>query len=210
MPLFPDMPVPGSERAIARLNGHLSPGDTSGVLPGLEEAIRAVLRNYNPGDVGICEISDKIQLALPVPDWSSYCWTEERDDVWAATASANQAIYTVPSNERNHLVSWASHRSAGDNTFSILLVTSPAGYGSGSRIFNLMETGAGFTRLYWPNEGDGQDIASNALVANTHGPLLLEPGSILSIFPDGAGVAATTITSQILLIRTKLVRALDP
>jgi len=213
---FPDMPVPGLRATDSPANGAgppvLPPGGTSGVIRGLEATLLAMLANYNPSDVGICKIDPTISLALPVNDWGSYAWSEVFLSTWAASVSGEQLIYTVPQDERCELVTWSTRRQSGDNTIYRMRFRQPAGYWGGGLAGDteLIQTASGAVAMYWPDIAGKQTPASDVHVVYTHGHLRLEPGATLYLLADAAGVAETVWHNQIIMHRTKIVRAEVP
>jgi len=214
MPMFPDMPVPGSETTMQRPNGSgpaLPPGGTSGVLRGLEAALLDMLVNYNPGDIGICELSPQIQLTLPVdPLWSWWSWIENETVNVGAAATDTGTLFTVPQDERAQLCGWYSQRDSGDNTIDAFRILPPVGYQSGTIPVTLTYAETTALRLSWPDYGNMRVPESEVLFGLNVAPILLEPGTTLDMDLAAAGVSASVFSYVIVLKRTKLIRAMGP
>jgi len=207
VPLFPEMALPVDiSGPLAPLNGALPPGDTSGVMTGLESSLLAILRNYRPGDIGICELAEQLQLQLPLTDWATFCYVAEGDVTVLAGNSDPQLLYTVPEDTRAWLDGIRCRRTSGDNNFYQLRYIQPPGYGSGTRVAELVQISTAATEIWWP------DVASqaNIFLALPHAPALLEPGALVYCIAQGDGVSASTLNYEIVMRQTKLIRALAP
>ena len=177
-----------------------------GSLPGLDDTLRDVLRSYRAGDVGIEEVSARIQVVMDIPAGMEYGWVEDVTAAYTAGQSTAEVVFTVPGNERAYLAAWVSERLTGDNDLRGMRITYPVGYWSGTGAINLVRTTAGVTRMFWPDMGNDQAINLKVDVS----PVLLEPGTLVELEPGGAGVAASTFYSRVLLRRWKIARALPP
>lgn len=189
----------------------MDPGGTSGVFPGLETALAAVLRNYSPGDIGICEIEDKIQVAMPIPFWAEYPWYQLGDTASLSAAHSDPVvIYTVPGDRRYQLQDVSVQRLSGDNLLVDLDLIPPAmNVGGANTRMKLYKAGdSGHYNFSWPNLPGIDDtgiIDNHRLYAA--GPKLLEPGTVIDFTPSGAGVAATVFTYWISGMMVPLIRA---
>jgi len=213
MPIFPDMLLPPPGAPLGASNGGepvLPAGDTSGVLAGLERSLLAILRNYRPGDIGICEVGEKLQLSLPVPDWAM--WGSLVTGVTAeadAGASTYLQVFQVPTDERWYLEYVLVSRASGDNRSFQLRITCPSGYVDGPvDNYRLHALVTGISGYNWPDEHETLPI--DITVQRPPGGLLLEPGTILDMNTNGTGVAATTFNTTCLTRRTKIIRAMVP
>jgi len=203
--LFPDMPLPplGPDGGSPALPA----GDTSGVMPGLDSALIALLRNYRPGDIGICELADKIQLSLPVPEWAWYSAPESATSgSITGGAAATLTIYTVPGNIRCMLEGVILERATGDNNLHNLYLLQPPGYfvGNSTMVAKRLTTPGVF--MTWPDDTNAFQAADFYMA----GPILLEPGTQIQLTTAGDGVSASTFAYQIAMRHTKLVRAAPP
>jgi len=213
MPIFPEIDLSrfavdreGQPMQAAQNNMEgLPPGDPVGVMAGLNASLIALLANFSPGDLGVCVIDEKLQLSLAVPDWATWAWIDQGSTASISAASSDPVVlFTVPSDERAWLDGVIVERASGDNDWHSLIVTSPADYRSGTGVAVLLELGTYTASIYWPR--GGQVIR----IGIPDAPVLLEPGSLVSVLPDGTGVSATVGDYQIMLRRTKFVRALTP
>lgn len=204
--LFPDMPLPAFADPQ---NGSVLPaGGTSGVMPGLDAALLDRLRNYRPGDIGICELADKLQLTLPLPEWAWYCYAAIGQSAEAdAGFSGFTDIYTMPTDRRAWVDGVVFSRAGGDdNTMDRVTLKMPPGYVTGaSDQVDLKRLDTAGTSIIWPDPSGTQ--ASSRLMP---GPVLMEPGATLQVRWSGAGVAATAANYEILMRMTKLVRNVVP
>lgn len=203
MPVFPDLSLLPLSGPLEPSNGALPPSGSSGVMPGLDSSLMALLRNYRPGDIGICEVADKIQISLPIPWWYEYGDVAQGNiSGFAAGTGDTGTMLTVPADERWMLESVRFGRVGGDNTINRISVAFPVGYGSGDRTVTLQSITGGSPQMYWPNNGGGQAVGD---AGERWGPMLLEPGALLTLTPNSVGVAATTFGYIVVTRRTKLV-----
>jgi len=208
---YPAIPLPPLGPPLAAPNGadpSLPAGDTSGVLPGLERSLLAVLANYRPGDIGICEVGDKLQLTLNLDHWAE--WFHYQTFLTPsidAGANASVTVWTVPTDERAWLDFMYASRASGDNLVGAFVVIPPAGYFEGplSPTYQVQQIPAGSETPFWPDPGGIQTVTTQAV-----GPILMEPGSQVQIVASGAGVGASTFNVRLALRRTKLMRAMVP
>ncbi len=173
-----------------------------GGIRGIDVALRAWLRNYIMPDnfPGI----QACVLALTIPDWSTWSWTQNGSTGnIAAGATTTQVLFTVPDDERAYLHGIYALVASGDNTIDGVGLGFPAAYSSGG-VLDLLQLATANAQIYWPHVG--QTI--NRGIGPT--PVLLEPGTNIQLFPSGAGAAITTISFNMSLRRTKLIRQLDP
>jgi len=203
--LFPDMPLPELLATNGAAQG-LDPGGTSGVMPGLDAALLDRLRNYQPGDIGICELADKLQLTLAVPDWGTYHFHATGISATVTGGeSENAELYTVPMDRRAWLHGVTLTRASGDNTFSRIMVRFEDGYYAGGSELQLKRLVTAGTSCIWPDPGEIQPL--------THlqqAPMLLEPGTRIMSLWSGAGVSDSTMNYEIDMTMTKLVRQVVP
>jgi len=206
MPLFPEIDVsrfaPGGNGA----GPALPPGGTSGVLPGLEESLKAILRNYRPGDIGICEVADKLQLSMPLPYWGEYpYYTVGRTASVTAASTDPIVVYTVPMDRRYLLQDVQWQNVSGDNLANLIQIDVPAAnITTNGGKFVLSNIAAAVVQS-WPvyDAGDLIWVASA-------GPKLLEPGTVIELVPSGAGVAATLFDYWISGMLIPIIRAQSP
>jgi len=204
MALFPDMPVP-----VPQSNGAgagLEPGGSSGVVSGLDASLINLLNNYRPGDIGICELADQLQLSLPYPEW--HLWGSAVSDNPSLTAgqSGTVTMWTVPEDERAWLYGYKVKRETGDNKMVNLALVMAAGYAEGPASVPLIEVATSVIDLWWPDPA-GILTATGPL---GFPPILIEPGSRLTVSADGTGVSASTFRVNLILTRMKLGRAMAP
>jgi len=205
MSIFPDILLPATSGPLEANGAALPPADSSGVMPGLDAALLRLLRNYRPGDIGICELDPKIQLTLPVEKWADYSWYECRTTpIQAAGSSGTVVVWTVPANERNTLYNLVVTRASGDNLVPLLQLVFPAGYQNTSPIhpFYLTSYAVAETTKSWPT-ADPADFTDGFWGTFVD----LEPGTRIEFTLNGTGAATTTWTYQILLKRSPLVLA---
>jgi len=213
MALFPDMPLPSPGAPLPGLNGDrgsLLAGGTSGVMAGLDASLISLLRNYRPGDIGVCELADNLQLSLPVDEWAT--WDHSFGDITMASIGAGSStivpLTTVPADERWTLGFARVQRDSGDNQCLDLLITCPAGYYTGDPDIVLHRVASGPTEILWPDPLAVGTIQFG--IPQPAGGLRLEPGTIIKFKPDGNGVSASVFTYTIMCRRTKIIRALAP
>jgi len=216
MALFRDIPLPvaiagavgrGATGAVVGA-GVQPPGLTSGVIPGLDNAVPDLLRNYNPGEVGIAQMAPNIQVVLPYPEWA--WWSKlikgVTSDIPAASAVLVE-LFTVPADRRMWLDSCWMNRASGDNTINQFTIEFPTGYyeTSGYDQIVMANLTSPTTDLMWPDTRGQQTLTHWA-----PGPVLLEPGSRLLVKPQGDGAGVSKFGFNILGRITKLVRERTP
>jgi len=195
------LPLPGNGAEPA-----LPADGTSGVIPGLETSLAELLRNYRPGDIGICEVANKFQITLPLTDWDWYGYCADVDNTMAAGETDPEVVWTVPPGERAWLDAVSCERSSGDNKFTFLQVRYPATYSEGDGVFKLIVMGTTDSNIWWPDPA-GKLVE---VWATPNVPLLMEEGCTVEPVPDGTGVSTTVFTSRLLLRRTKVGKARTP
>jgi len=176
-----------------------------GIIENLDLALREYLDAYQPGALGLDGVSTCV-IALPVPEWSVYGWSENPTISLTAAQVTDEPVFTLPLNERAWLQYFIAERSTGDNNIGNLGLTMPAEYRSGAALTNVCTAAVAGTKLFWPDIAGIVSLDSQA----PSEPILLEPGSILSISPDGTGASASTWACRLLMKRMKLVRAQAP
>jgi len=199
--LFPDMPLPGDE---------IPPGlRTSGVMPGLNDSLIHILRNFEPGVEGVCEVEQKLQLGLQVPEWSRWSYSIAGATSSMAAAETIPLIFvTVPFDERWWLEYVRLTRASGDNTVQQIRVNAPADYGEGDLATPVVVLTTDTTAIFWPDQGSLQTVTDR--VDMPREGYLMEPGSSIAVAPDGKGVAATIYNYFTLVKKSKIVRVLTP
>jgi len=209
MPLFPDIELPGifpiPQNGLAP-NESLPPGIPSGVMAGLNASLLDMLANFDPGDLGVCIVDDKLQLSLAIPDWAIWSFVSIETISLTAGQNVTKDLWTVPQDERNWFDGIYAHMNSGDNKVNTVHLQIPAAYGAGATTAILLSTGQ-VDNLWWPDNGGWLTTVSGGM---HHGPILLEPGTIIQVGSPGAGVAASTYVAQIHLRRQKISRALAP
>lgn len=205
MTLFPEMPVPRLFPEQAGAPGLLDL--SSGVVPGLDNALLDSLRNYKVGGEGVDEIAPTMQLTLPVPEWGYYSWfIKGTTPSIPAGSSTVVDFYNVPDDIRMWVDSAYFIIASGDNRVNQFSLSAPVGYYSGADpqiVMADMSTPAIY--MMWPDVRGAQTFDYFA-----GGPVLMEPGSKLQVKPSGAGVGASTITYHVLARATKLIRDRTP
>jgi len=210
-PLFPEIDVPG---LIARVNGSTDPAaagaaapDPSGVMAGLNASLISFLRNFDPGSLGVCVVDDKLQLSLAIPNWDKFAFFQQGEITLAASQGGLGICRTVPMDERWEIQYFSCRRDTGDNTYDTLVLDYPAGYTEGGNTEHaLVSLTTAATRIFWPDPAGIQTVTH----ANNTYPILLEPGTNLSVNPSGAGVSASEVEYEIIGTRSKIVRAMEP
>ena len=182
------------------------PETGAGDIIGLDTTILEFVRNYKPGELGVCYIDPYTHVVLEVPDWSIYSWASVAVANLSAGQSSEELVFTVPTNERAYLRFLFADRESGDNEINIMRVTLPDGYRVGTGAINLVNLTTPAATVFWPDKG-GRQVVQDCY---DDPPILLEPGSTIGLLPNGAGVAATAYNVQIAMTRTKLVRSQDP
>jgi len=208
MPVFPSIPLPALGAPSAGSNGAepaLDPGGTSGVVPGLEASLLAQLQNYRPGDIGICEVNDKLQLTLPLTDWEWFGWAHQSTVVAASGSSLTFNLWQVPTGERAYIESVLLERTGGDNLTYRIRAVYPAGYAAGDGSIQLLNMSSGKSDLFWP---DMSDIQTNNW--KRPGPILLEAGAYIAFDAGGVGVAESTWRIEIGMRRTRVGKVRGP
>lgn len=189
------------------VNG-LEAGGTSGVLPGLNQALLQHLANYRPGDIGICELDPKLQITLPMTGWEWYGWGDQADVSIPAGDGQNEPalLFTVPMGERAWLDNIHIERASGDNQLIMLEVIYGPGYRSGTGLSRLLSLSPANNNIYWPDPTGAQALA----LASGMEPILMEEGTIVQVKPSGAGVAISVYNVQLRLRRTPVGRVRAP
>lgn len=215
MPLFPDMPLPVASAAAPAVPG--VPGQVAvpaqevsrarGTLPGMDATLLGLFANYNPGELGVAELSERFNLTFPYDLWAWYAFYKEAlTENWPAGSTTTVTIYTVPTNRRLWFQGFSCERSSGDNLMNQLMISYPTGYYEGTDFQPmLLDLTSPATILCWPDEGGRQ--ASTRWMP---GPILLEPGTQVQLKPSGAGAAVTKFEYSILGRMTDLVRDSTP
>lgn len=208
MPLFPEIDLSQfAEGSVGNGASPLPADSPVGVMAGINASLISMLRNFSPGDLGVCVVDDKLQLALPISLWDWYAFWERADTASIlAGASTPTTLATVPNDERWLLEALRIERTSGDNDLDGVDLVYPAGYFSGdsrSRFLSLASASDGV--LFWPDPGGQQTWTQYQA-----GPILLEPGTVLQVEPDGTGVSATVFRGRIATRRTKIIRAMVP
>lgn len=202
MALFPQ-----SELTEFAGNGAIAlPGETAGVMPGLEWSLLHLLRNFRPADMGIAGLNEKIQLTLPMPDWAKYVFLLRGSTASIdAGSGASIVIHTVPTDERARLLFARYNRASGDNLVATMPITFPTDYFEGAAELLLIELSANAVNLHWPDLP-----AEQAITYQVPAPMDLLPGTDIILKPASQGVAATIYDFTLLIERTKLVPAMAP
>lgn len=182
------------------------PQDGYGALPGLDRALLDMARGYRPGATGPCVIPDIIEVSLPYLEAYWWCFGYAPPLLGVAGAStAEEILYTVPDDRRCYLDWIEMGRYAGDNTVSILGIRYPEGYFDTNDLQQLLIMTTASGNAFWPDPGGRQDV-----VACRPGPLLLEPGTQVIMYPGGGGVTATNWSRHLGLRLSAIVRARGP
>jgi len=190
-------------------SGGLPPGKPSGVIGGLNASLLALLAAFDPGSLGVCLVDEKLQMSLPIPEWSRWQATLKGS---MASMSAGEGdpepIFTVPTDERWWLDFVMVLRASGDNTITRLSLKYPEGYYSGINVVPMLDTAGGLTQLQWPDPR--LEFAYVYVMPMPVAGLLLEPGTQLLLDPSAAGAGATVFDYEVLVKCTKVVRAQSP
>jgi len=172
---------------------------TFGLVPGIQDALLALLNQYRPGEQGVCLVSPTLVGTLAIPYWAEVGWGETGDTPTIAIgSSALVTLYTVPPGERVLLCSAAVRRLTGDNTLSTLRVTYPGDYATGDGAVYLADMLTAGPFIHWP-----PDLTAVFIAAGPE-PILMEPGCAIILQPSGAGSATSTFNYQLALRRTKV------
>jgi len=209
MPLFPEMPVPGAA-APPPLNG-VNGRAAQGTLPGLNASLLAVFGNYMPGEIGVSELSEKVNINLPIAEWAWFpTYVEVDQPTISAGSASDQTFYTIPSDRRCYLDGMNVLRSGGDNLVDRLYITYPEGYYTntgGVRVIPLL-LGSGATTIWWP-DNSGVQTAGDYFMPSS-GPLFLEPGTTLGFRTTGAGASGSGFKCRLMVRFSPLVRSMVP
>jgi len=201
MPLFPEIDVTELARSAA-VNGVSDP--PAGVLAGLNQSLINVLRNFDPGAEGVCNVNPTLQLTLPIPEWAEWSWLEAATTASITAGSGTSVVlFEVPADERVTLWSCRVARATGDNEVQNFNLDWPTGYFSSSNDLEYYQPDAAASIVFWPNPAVDPK-------AYTPPGILLEPSTQIRFQPSGAGVSASTFAYKLLLRRTKVIRALVP
>jgi len=179
-------------------------------MPGLEESVAAILRNYNPGDIGICELADQVQLTLPAPAWAESALLAGRTQSYAAGQSTALVALTVPTNERWFLSSFYVKVSGGDGNIDWVDCEPPEGYRDTAGVadfFRLVRLTTAGSEIYWPDNGGAQTLSQ---IQNPAESILMEPGTIIHVKMNGSGSTGGNLVSEWNMRRVKLIRAQAP
>jgi len=207
MPLFPEMPVPGLPDQPGQ-NGAspLAAGGNSGVIPGLEPTMLRLFQNYRPGDIGICEVDQKLQLSLPIAGWDSWDFQEEITITVGAGLTQWTPLVTVPMDEQHVVHYFYVTRGTGDNLATRLGVQYASGYRAVDGIMPDLVRLTATANIFWPDPLNLQ----TGITRYTPGPVALPPGSTINVYTDGTGVAATDFRTTGYFTKTKMHRAIAP
>lgn len=201
-------PVPGRAAAYEALA--LPVGDPSGIIPGLNSSLLALLSSFDPGDLGVCIVDEKIQIVLPIKDWDTSAWMRNGVINLAAAEAPAKVFVTVPADERWELEYIRVLRDSGDNTLDSLILTYPPGFfdnvSGDDEIFLVLLASSG-TVLFWPDPAVTQTVTQ---IVSKSSSIRLEPGTTISVDPSSAGVSASVLFYDIIVTRTKIVRAMGP
>jgi len=185
------------------------PGEPVGIIPGLNSSLIALLRNFDPGNLGVCVVEDKLQLGLTVRDWDIWDCGFKGNIAVPAGSTDTITVLTVPRDERWWVYRCLLSVTGGDNLGYAVRKTYPAGYFEGSegeQALILLTTPA--SNIFWPDPGIEQaSLAGRAVLVPE---MIWEPGSILGLECDGTGVAETFWNYEVMATRTKIIRAMAP
>jgi len=169
----------------------------TGVLLGLNHLLTNWLQSFDPGLEGICQIDPNLVINLPLPYWGVNAWAYHDTINIAAGETDLQVVYTVPMGERKLMRGVRCAMASGDNLLDYIELEQPAAYTDGDQggalYLVLLQGGDG--NLWWPDYS-GSLTELNA--AGPPGPILLEPGAVIRVKPDGTGASASVIRTQII------------
>lgn len=177
-----------------------------GWVSNLDVVLCDILVHYRPEQRGLDSVSSQAIVTLPTPDWAHYAWLAYSLQTVAASSSGLETIYTVPDNLRLWCESVVVQRQSGDNNAYGIVIIQPEGYFTGSpahdRVIQLVSADAD---VFWPDPGGRQDVQWTI-----PGPMLLEPGTIIRLDPDGSGVGETIFRAWVRGRAMKITRARTP
>lgn len=179
-----------------------------GEMPGLDLSLADILRRYQPPDLGVCWIAPAMGITLSWPNFDRW-----QEDLLGGTynLTAGQVdtitIFTVPPIERAWLHYVLVEQNTGDNEVDHISYIPGGDYSNTQVLLRLIEQSTPTASLYWPDDANQGALDFSM---NLPEPLLLEPGSRLQWTSTGAGVAASTYVSRILISRSRLVRVTAP
>lgn len=179
---------------------------TKADVPGLESMLMDMARSFSPGPGGVCLISPEMVVSIPLElfMWSAYM--ENATLTFAASTGDDQVAWTCPGDRRVEIDYLYVVRNSGDNTFDGFVVTMPEGYVGSVDNQTLIRITAS-TTVWWPDSGGIQTIT---YVQTQARPLLVEPGSTISVSPGTAGVGETVASFMLMGRATKVFRARAP
>lgn len=177
-----------------------------GWIRNLDTVLCDILSHYVPNAGGVDSVSDAAQVTLPLPDWAQYPWMSYTVQTLAIGESALEVIYTVPDDMRLWLDNVVTQRNSGDNNAFGIAIIPPAAYFTGAaahhRVIQLVTADP---NIFWPDPGG---LQPSRWVCT--GPQLLEPGTAISLDPDGSGSSETIFRSWVRGRAMKLTRARTP
>jgi len=129
-----------------------------GLVPGVSESLIALLRNFDPGAVGVGSVDEAVKITLPMLDWASWAYLEAHLTVATdAGTTAVVVLFTVPQDERAYLHHANAERNNGDNTISQLQILYPSDYYSSDATLMLTQPVPATANVFWPDPGGGPD-----------------------------------------------------
>jgi len=220
--LFPDMPTPSLDTGILGAQGQaqtgggtspsvlVAPDLASGVLTGLSGSLLGLLANYSPGDLGVNDLDNRIQISLPYPDWAWFSWYYQTASDLTAGQTDEPTVMTVPADRRFILEGYSLTRNSGDNTIDYMIINHPYGYwdtlpASAQNQEVLLRTATATSVNIWPDPSNWQTYN-----LYSPGPKFLEPGTRIGYRSKGAGSSSSSFGVRITGRMTKLVSAQAP
>lgn len=171
----------------------------------MDQGLLDLLRAYRPSEKGPCFIGDELALVLPVPQAFQFPIVDMGTASFSAGQTDPELVYTVPQDRRAWLGGLFASRASGDNLLRVIEVRYPAGHGTAQNL-RLIRLTTEAVNVFWPDVGGRQAVTFCISVA----PLLLEPGTLVYLTPNGDGVSASTAAYEMVMYQSKLIPNLPP
>ena len=176
-----------------------------GIIRGLQVALQGFFARLStvPNQ---CSLDEMCHVVLPVQDWHLYEYYHFVQIAGIAIgAVTDQVIYTCPADRRAIVYAAFATREAGDNTFAGFVAVQPAGYGLGSRSYDLLRMTTSAADIWWPNR-----TSTVTREVPPGQPIYLEPGGTIAVALSGAGVATTDLAARVIIRLSPMIRARVP